>query len=397
MASLQRIDQVDVKGKVILLRVDLNVPVHNEKITDVSRIESHQETVQYLIKNGARVLLLSHFKRPTDGFEARYSLKPMLPTLRDYFSPHIRFHPIDESLPMHVKAMKEGDITCLENIRFHQGELENNPEFAKSLAQVADFYVNDALSVSHRAHASVVGIPDLLPHAAGFALSKELEALENVMHDPKRPIMAIVAGSKISTKLKVLHNLIKKVDTLAIGGGIANTLLHAKGHDVGWSLVEKDLKEEAIKIMEAAENNECQLLLPSDVRICQEVSPTASVHLVDIHHVPSDYKILDIGHESAKNICDHIKGARTLIWNGPLGLYENPPFNHGTNVVAQCVKHFTEQGNLYSVVGGGETVAALRQEKVLESMSFVSMAGGAFLEYLEGRELPGIKALFTNE
>ncbi len=397
MAGFRTLDDLDVAGKRVLVRVDLNVPMKDGVVGDRTRLERVVPTLADLADRGARVILLAHFGRPKGARVDDMSLAPVAEALAETLGRPVGFARdcIGPVAAEAVADMSDGDILLLENLRFHAGEEKNDPAFAAALAQSGDLYVNDAFSAAHRAHASTEGLAHLLPAAAGRAMQGELEALESALGNPARPAMAIVGGAKVSTKLDVLGNISGKVDQLVIGGGMANTFLHAQGVDVGASLCERDLADTARQIMQTATTNGCEIVLPVDAVVAASLAEGVDTKIVDIGQVPGDAMILDIGPRAAEDIAARIAACRTVLWNGPVGAFEVPPFDVATNRIAQAVADATIGGTLTSVAGGGDTVAALAHAGVEQHMTYVSTAGGAFLEWLEGKDLPGVKALET--
>lgn len=395
MTMYKTIDDLDVAGKRVLVRADLNVPMKDGKVTDTTRIDRTAPTLNELAGKGARVIVMTHLGRPKGGPSAEFSLKPVAEALAKSCGKPVAFATdcIGEVAEKAVAAMKNGDILMLENVRFYGQEEKNDPEFAKKLAKLGDLYVSDAFSTAHRAHATTEGLAHLLPAAAGRLMQAELDALTAALAVPKRPVMAIVGGAKISTKLDLLGNLSKKVDMLVIGGGMANTFLNAQGVNVGKSLCEHDMAEAARKILEEAKKGSCQIVLPVDAAIAAELKEGVAVQTVAIDKVPSDQMILDVGPKTIVDLCQRLGGCKTLLWNGPLGAFETKPFNKGTNEVAQKAVELTKKGGLLSVAGGGDTVSALAKAGAEEGFSYVSTAGGAFLEWLEGKDLPGVAVL----
>ena len=388
-------DLPDVTGKRILVRVDINVPMDGDKVTDLTRIVRISPTITELSDLGARVVLLAHFGRPKGQVVPEMSLRPVVPALAEVFDRDVAFADdcCGEPAINAIAAMQNGDILLLENTRFHPCEEKNNPPFGKELADLGDIYVNDAFSAAHRAHASTVGIAEHLPAYAGRTMQAELEALQKGLGAPAHPVIAIVGGAKISTKLDLLGNLLSKVDHLVIGGGMANTFLAAKGVAVGKSLCEHDLAETARSIMQRAGDEDCEIILPSDVVVAEAFEANAPNQVVAAGEVPADGMILDAGPETVATISDRIASARTLVWNGPLGAFEIPPFDKATVEAAKVAAEHTLDGTLISVAGGGDTVAALNHAGAAKDFSYVSTAGGAFLEWMEGKELPGVAAL----
>ncbi|MCK5297182.1 MAG: phosphoglycerate kinase [Alphaproteobacteria bacterium] len=396
MASFKTIDDIDVAGKRVFLRADLNVPMKDGKITDTTRIDRTVPTITDLIAKGAKVIVASHFGRPKGQRIDSMSLKPVANAL----SKALNGRPVafaEDCVGLEaekaVNSLEAGGVVLLENLRFHSSETINDPTFAKKLADLADVYVNDAFSSAHRAHASTEAITRQLPHAAGRLMQAELEALEKALGNPIRPVAAVIGGAKVSTKLELLGNMVEKVDVLIIGGGMANTFLFAQGVDIGKSLCEKDMADTAREVLEKAKKHNCEIILPSDVVVADKFAERASYKTVSANDVPEDMMILDSGSKSAKEVADKLESCQTLIWNGPLGAFEIKPFDSATNMVARKAAELTKQGKLLTVAGGGDTVSALANAGVQEDFSCISTAGGAFLEWLEGKELPGIKAL----
>ncbi len=390
------LDDMTVAGQRVLVRGDLNLPVQDGRVTDTTRIDRMLPTLRELMDKGARVVVISHFGRPKGQVVPEMSLAPVADALSQALGgTKVAFAEdcIGDAAKAVVDGLADGEIALLENLRFHPGEEANDAGFAGELAALGDLYINDGFSVSHRAHASTEAVARLLPAAAGRNMQAELEALESALGDPKRPVLALVGGAKVSTKLAVLGNLIEKVDALVIGGGMANTFLHALGTDVGASLCETDLADTAREIMAKADAAGCEIILPSDVVIAEKLEAGAPADTVMTAAVPPGKMILDIGPDSAAALADRLGSVRTLLWNGPLGAFEFPPFDAATVTVAQAAAKCTEAGEMVSVAGGGDTVAALRHTGVADSFSYISTAGGAFLEWLEGKELPGVAAL----
>ena len=394
MSAFRTLDQVEVKGKRVLVRADLNVPVENGVVTDATRIDRVAPSITELADKGAKVILLSHFGRPK-GRDAKNSLKPVVAELAHVIKRPVKFADdcIGETAEQAVAELRPGNILCLENTRFYPGEENNDPEFAKALAKLGDIYVNDAFSVSHRAHASTEGIAHLLPAYAGRTLQTELDALVKALEHPDRPLTAIVGGAKVSTKLDLLGNLLRKVDVLIIGGAMANTFLLAQGKKVGKSLFEKDLVEIAKKILDEARANKRQIILPVDAVVAEKYEAHAPSRVVDVDHVGDNDMILDIGPRSIEYAISELARSKTLVWNGPFGTFEIEPFDNGTDEVAEAAAELTQAGKLVSVAGGGDTVAALNAAGVADRLTYVSTAGGAFLEWLEGKALPGVEIL----
>jgi len=395
MPKFKTLDDLDVAGKTVLVRVDFNVPMSGGKVTDATRLERAAPTVRDLTKKGARVLLLSHFGRPKGKPNAEMSLKPLAAAFAKVLGQEVAFAGdcIGDKAETVASGLKDGEVALLENLRFHAGEEANDVAFVKALAALGDVYVNDAFSAAHRAHASTEGVARLLPSAAGRLMQAELEHLGAALEKPKRPLAAIVGGAKISTKLDLLGNLVAKVDMLVIGGGMANTFLNAVGVKVGKSLCEHDMAGTAKEILEKAKQAGCDVVLPTDAVVAAEFKAGAANETVSVKAVPQDRMILDVGPATAEHLAKRLATCATLVWNGPLGAFEIEPFDKATNSVAQAAAKLTKEGKLLTVAGGGDTVAALAHAGVLDDFSYVSTAGGAFLEWLEGKTLPGVKAL----
>lgn len=398
MPSFKTLDDLnDIAGKRVLVRVDLNVPVKDGKVTDVTRIERVAPTILELSQKGAKVILLAHFGRPKDGPSPDLSLSLIAPSVEEVLDHPVQTasDAIGDAAAAAIAAMTNGDILLLENTRFHKGEEKNDPEFVKALAANGDIYVNDAFSAAHRAHASTEGLAHHLPAHAGRTMQAELEALEKGLGNPTRPVVAIVGGAKVSTKIDLLMNLVKKVDALVIGGGMANTFLAARGTDVGKSLCEHDLADTARQIMIEAATAGCAIVLPEDGIIAREFKAGAANETVAIGAIPSDAMVLDVGPKSIEAIKAWIERANTLVWNGPLGAFEIEPFDKATVAAAKYAAERTKAGKLISVAGGGDTVSALNHAGVADDFSYVSTAGGAFLEWMEGKVLPGVAVLIA--
>lgn len=390
------IDDLPVAGRRVLLRADLNVPMKAGRVTDATRIERLVPTIQALCARGARVVLLSHFGRPDGRRQDSMSLAPLVPVLEAALGGRkVAFAAdcVGPDAEKVVAALRDGDVALLENLRFHPGEEANDPGFAAALAGLGDVFVNDAFSAAHRAHASTEALARLLPRAAGLLMRAELDALGRALDHPRRPLAAIVGGAKVSTKLDLLGNLVGKVDVLAIGGGMANTFLVAKGVKIGKSLAERDMADTAREIMKKAEARRCRIVLPVDAVVAAELKPGVATKTVAIDAVPDDQMILDVGPKSAAELATLLGECKTLVWNGPLGAFETKPFDASTVLVARAAADLTGAAKLNSVGGGGDTVAALAAAGVEEKFSYVSTAGGAFLEWLEGKTLPGVAAL----
>jgi phosphoglycerate kinase len=393
--SFRTLDNVDVAGKRVLLRADLNVPVRDGKITDRTRLERLTPTIRELAGKGAKVIVCSHFDRPKGKRVPAMSLEPVATALGEVLGQRVRFAEDCVGVPAQqsVERMAKGDVLVLENTRFHAEEEKNDTGFAGQMAKLADIYVNDAFSTAHRAHASTEAVAHVLPAYAGRLMQAELEALGKALGNPARPVAAIVGGAKISTKLDLLGNLVAKVNVLVIGGAMANTFLAAQGKGVGRSLQEQEMHGTARDILTNAKAAGCEVVLPSDVVVAAELKPGVATKTVGIDAVPADAMILDVGPATEGALERHLATLKTLVWNGPLGAFETPPFDAATTAFARAVAEATQKRGLLSVAGGGDTVSALRHAGVLEQMSYVSTAGGAFLEWLEGKTLPGVAAL----
>jgi len=395
MPRFRTVDDLDVSGKRVLVRADLNVPVKDGKVTDATRIERLAPTIEALIAKGAKVIVMSHFGRPK-GPDPSQSLRAVVePLSRAIGGRPVQFAPdcIGPEAERVVAALKPGEVALLENLRFHKGEETNDPGFAKALAALGDAYVDDAFSAAHRAHASIEALAHLLPAAAGKNMQAELEALGAALENPQRPVIALIGGAKVSTKLDLLNNLTDKVERLAIGGAMANTFLFAQGQPVGRSLCERELADTARAILAQAEKRGCEVILPVDAVTAETLERGVVTRTVGANAVPPTAMILDVGPQSVARIAAGFEASRTLVWNGPVGAFETPPFERATVALAKKAAELTGGGKLMSVAGGGDTVAALAMAGVMNQLSYVSTAGGAFLEWLEGRELPGVKAL----
>ncbi len=393
--AIRTLDGVVVAGKRVLLRADLNVPVHDGKISDLTRLERLCPTIRELSVKGARVVVLSHFDRPRGKRVPSMSLAPVAAALGEVLGRKVRFAEDCVGLPAQqaIETMSDGDIAVLENTRFHAGEEANDPGFAAELAKLGDLYVDDAFSAAHRAHASTEGIAHLLPSYAGRLMQAELAALASALTTPARPVAAVVGGSKVSTKLDLLGNLVGRVDVLVIGGAMANTFLAAEGYDVAASLQEAEMHATARDILARAKAAGCEVVLPVDVVVAEALRAGVMTHTVSVDKVPAGQMILDVGPQTVALLQARLGALRTLLWNGPLGAFETVPFDTGTVAFAYAVAAATQTDGLCSVAGGGDTVAALRQAGVLEKLTYVSAAGGAFLEWLEGKTLPGVAVL----
>ena len=395
MSAYRTLDSASLKGKRVLLRVDLNVPMENGKVADATRIDRVLPTIREIADKGGKVIMMAHLGRPKGAPNEAYTLRPVAAAVAERLGRPVAFAAdcVGEPAAKAVAAMKNGDALLLENTRFHKEEEKNDPAFVEKLAALGDVYVNDAFSSAHRAHASTEGLAHKMPSYAGRAMQAELDALTLALGSPVRPVAAIVGGAKVSGKLELLSNLVKKVDILIIGGGMANTFLFAEGKAVGKSLCEKDLADTARAIMAAGRAAKCQILLPVDAAVAKELKPHAPSRFVDVDHVGDDEMILDIGPKSILAVEGALERARTLVWNGPFGAFETPPFDAATMQIARTAAFLTVDGKLKSVAGGGDTVAALNAAGVAEKFTYVSTAGGAFLEWMEGKALPGVEAL----
>jgi len=391
--SFRRIEDAP-NGVTALVRVDFNVPMQDGAITDDTRLRAALPTIKALTAKGCKVALLAHFDRPKGQRVPSMSLQPIAAPLAKLLGAPVAFADdcVGDAAKAAIAALPASGVILLENTRFHAGEEKNDPELAKQMAALGDIYVNDAFSAAHRAHASTEGIAHVLPAYAGKQMERELDHLDAALGNPKRPVLGIVGGAKVSTKLDLLKNLIAKLDKLAIGGGMANTFLYAQGVEIGGSLAEKDMADTAREIIAAAKGK-CELLLPLDVVVAREVKPHAEARMCGLKEIEADEKILDVGEKTVRHLREAMKHSHTLIWNGPLGVFEMPPFDQGTVLAAQSAAELVQAGKLIAVAGGGDTVAALHHAGVADEMTFVSTAGGAFLEWMEGKPLPGVEAL----
>jgi phosphoglycerate kinase len=396
MRNVRTLDGVDVAGKRVLLRTDLNVPMQEGVVTDATRIDRLAPTVRELAHKKARIILMSHFGRPK-GPDTENSLRALAPMIAERFGLPVAFAEdcVGAAAENAAAELKDGEILLLENLRFHAGEKSNDPAFAAALAKLGDIYVDDAFSAAHRAHASITGIAALLPTYAGRSMQSELKALDQALGAPKHPVAAIVGGAKISTKLNLLQNLVAKVDLLVLGGGMANTFLAARGVSIGKSLAEMDMLDTARAIETEAKKRGCEILLPVDGLAAEKFGPGQTAQTVSVDAVPANRMILDVGPDSVANIRERLASCRTVVWNGPLGAFEIPPFDSGTVAVARAVAELTRKGTLVSIGGGGDTVAALAAAGVEADFTYISTAGGAFLEWMEGKELPGVVPLLA--
>jgi phosphoglycerate kinase len=393
--KFRTLDGLYVKGKRVLLRADLNVPITDGKVTDHLRIARQAPTIRELAQKGARVIVLSHFGRPQGKVVASMSLKPVVEPLAEAIGRPVAFAEdcVGPKAEAAVKAMKDGEVLLLENTRFQPGEESNDPHFVRQLASLGDIFVNDAFSAAHRAHASTAGVAQLLPAYAGRAMEEELRLLEKALADPARPLMAVVGGAKVSSKIALLENMVDQVETMVIVGAMANTFLAAEGFAVGRSLYEPELLDTARKVIHMATESGCAILLPTDVVVARELSPDAAHRIVTTDQIAANEMALDVGPQTLVAFRHRLGTTKTLVWNGPFGAFETPPFDVGTVAAARLVGHQTTSGRLLSVAGGGDTVAALVHAGVEKDFTYVSTAGGAFLEWLEGKELPGVTAL----
>lgn len=394
MSNFKTIDDIQVTDKRVLLRADLNVPIHAGRISDFTRLARASNTINELLNRGAKVIVMSHFGRPDGRFDPTMSLAPIADGLSITTGRDVKFAVdcIGPEAEAAVARLQEGELLLLENLRFYEGEENNDPEFTASLAKLGDVFVNDAFSCSHRAHASIVGLAEHLPTAAGRLMQEELENLENILERPELPIAAIIGGSKISSKLTLLETLLEKVDMMIIGGGMANTFLKAQGHRIGRSICEDNLLDKAREIMAKAESKNCEIILPIDGVVTREFKEMAESRIVDIDNI-GDGMMLDVGPKTVNLAIEKLQQIKTVVWNGPLGAFEITPFDCGTTSLARAVSALTADGKIKSITGGGDTVSALARAGVKGSFTYLSTAGGAFLEWLEGKKLPGVAAL----
>jgi len=393
--SFKTLKDFDLKGKIILLRADLNVPTEGTTVTDTTRIDRLKPTIDFLVEKGARTLVLSHFGRPKGKVDPEFSLSFLPPELKKSWGQTVSFcdECIGSKAQSFAKGLKDGEVGLLENLRFHKGEEDNDAGFVKELAALGEIYINDAFSAAHRAHASTEGLAHVLPAGAGFLMEAELTALNAALENPKRPVAAVVGGAKISTKLELLGNLVTKVDYLILGGGMANTFMYAQGLSVGKSLCEKDMAEKAREIMDIAEDNKCTIVLPVDRILVREFGKDVPYEVASSENIADDQEAVDVGPGTVAQMEKLLSDCKTVLWNGPLGVFEVKPFDNGTNGVANVVAKLTQDGTVVSVAGGGDTVAALEKAGAADKFTYVSSAGGAFLEWLEGKTLPGVAAL----
>ncbi|WP_421788980.1 phosphoglycerate kinase [Hyphobacterium sp.] len=393
--GLRRIDDADVHGKRVLVRVDFNVPMKDGRITDATRLMAALPTISHLKREKAKVILLAHFGRPKGSRVPEATLAPVAPELADLLAAPVAFAEdcIGPDAEAAVAALEAGQVLLLENTRYHAGEEKNDPDFTAQLAKLGDLFVNDAFSAAHRAHASTAGLAEHMPAYAGLAMQRELDHLSQALTDPKRPVMAVVGGAKVSTKIALLENLVTKVDKLFVGGAMANTFIAAQGFGVGISLYEADFTATAKTIMAAARTHGCELILPTDLVCAEEFAPNPDTQTVSIEAIPAHMMALDCGSKTVDDIADHIDASDTLIWNGPLGAFETPPFDTSTVEAAKYAGQRCRGRKLIAVAGGGDTVAALNQAGAAGDFTFISTAGGAFLEWMEGKALPGVEAV----
>ncbi len=393
--TFRDLGQANIKGQRVLVRVDFNVPMEGGRISDDTRLRVALPTIWFLSTQGAKVVLIAHFDRPRGKRVAEMSLAPLVAPLSTLLDQPVYFAGdcIGPAAAKVVGALEDGGVAMLENLRFHAGEEKNDPAFIEALAANGDIFVNDAFSAAHRAHASTEGLARKLPAYPGLSMQRELEALDSALGNPQRPVIGIVGGSKVSTKLDLLKNLVTRLDKLAIGGGMANTFLYAQGHDVGASYCEKDLAETAREIIRLAGRNNCKLFLPLDIVVAERLGPGAAARVRGLGEVDDDERILDAGPETVARLKRAMENSKTLVWNGPLGVFEVPPFDTATVDIARHAADLVEAGKIVAVAGGGDTVAALNHAGVLDRFSFVSTAGGAFLEWMEGKALPGVACL----
>ncbi len=396
MPKFNRLRDCVVTNKNVIIRVDINVPLLQGKIEDDTRIKAIIPTLKYLAAQKAKVIVISHFGRPEGKIEPSMSIKPLVSRVQELVG-SVKVHFIDdcigEKVEKAVTATNYGEIIMLENLRFYKQETKNDPEFSRKLASLANLYVNDAFSCSHRAHASITGIPAILKSCAGFLMEAELDNLTNLLENAKKPMMAVVGGAKVSTKIDLLNSLATKAQTIVVGGGMANTFLYALGKNIGKSLCEKELKDTALKIIETAKQHDCKIILPEDIVAAKKFEQNAANHNIKLSEIAEDDLILDIGVESIKKLGEELQNHQTLVWNGPLGAFEIKPFNLGTENFGRIAAKLTKSGKLLSIAGGGDVVSALNGANLTEEFSYISTAGGAFLEWLEGKDLPGVTAL----
>jgi phosphoglycerate kinase len=394
-SSIKTLDGLDVKGKRVLVRADLNVPVENGQVADATRINRVLPTINALRENGAKVIVLSHLGRPKGERSPETSLRPVAEKLQELLGAPVRFFDdcVGPEVRSGLESLQDGDVAMLENLRYHKGETANDMEFAKELAALGDIYVDDAFSSAHRAHASVEAIAHLMPSYAGLLMMAEIDAVGRAIEDPKRPVMAIVGGAKVSTKIDVLSNLATCMDVIVVGGGMANTFLHAQGVNVGNSLCEPDFVDTVKEVAAKAKESGCEIMLPIDEVVAKEFAPGTEWKICDVNAIPSDMMVLDQGPKSIERLKERLREMKTLLWNGPLGAFEIEPFGKGTLALAHEAGKLSREGKLISVAGGGDTIRALNMAGVAQDFTYVSTAGGAFLEWLAGRQLPAVAAL----
>ena len=390
------VKDLDVKGKKVLVRVDFNVPLSKEnkgEIADDTRIKAALPTIDYLLENDAKVILMSHLGRPKGEANPEFALKPVAEWLENHYSDKFHFLPspevVDDKVIEEVENLKEGELALLENTRYVGGETKNDEEFSKKLASLADLYVNDAFGTSHRAHSSNVGVASILPSAVGFLIEKEIDVMGKALEDPEKPFVSILGGAKVSDKIGVIENLLTKVDTILIGGGMAYTFLKAQGKEIGKSLLEEDKMDLSLELLERAKEIGVEILLPVDVVIADEIAPGVETQIVDIDSIPADKEALDIGPKTAELFAEKIKAAKTVVWNGPMGVFEIKEFSNGTNEVAKALA----EADATTIVGGGDSALAIEMAGLKDKITHVSTGGGASLEFLEGKDLPGISAI----
>lgn len=400
MKKLNYLNDFNFRGKRVLVRVDLNVPIAHGAIVDTSRIERIIPTIKYLVKHKAKVILISHFGRPKGNFSLEMSLAPIVDSLNAFLAEDNKakfcIDCIGEEAENAVNSLKNGEVLLLENLRFYTGEEKNDPKFTAALAKLGDIYINDTFSCSHRSHASIVGLAEILPCGIGMLFQEEIGHISEILKHPKTPVAAIVGGSKISTKITLLYSLIEKTDLLVIGGGMANTFLKAQDHEIGKSLCEDNFLAQAKQILAAAIKHNCKIILPDDVMTSSSINDTRNCEIVNITNIAHDKMILDLGPITCNNIINELSKCKTIMWNGPLGAFEFPPFNVSTETIARAVAGYTKQNITTSIAGGGDIVAAIKASGLEDSFTYLSTAGGAFLEWIEGKIIPGIKALKDN-
>ncbi len=397
MSDFVKLKDCVVTNKNVLLRVDVNVPMKDGKVEDDTRIRAVMPTIQYLVDNKAKVIIVSHFGRPKGVVNKEMSLKPLVPAIEDKLATDSKVlfaeDCVGNDVAQKIADMNYGQVILLENLRFHKEEADNDEGFARKLASYANLYVNDAFSCSHRAHASIVGVANKLKSCAGLLLESELENLAIHIESAQKPMMAIIGGAKVSSKYSLINNLIGKADSVAIGGGMANSFLYALGHNIGQSLCEKDLKGDILKIIAKAKSNNCEIILPTDVVVTKKFENNAKAQIVKVSQVADDDIIGDLGKESLKNLGSAVKNHKTIVWNGPLGAFETKPFDNSTFGLARAIGYLTKNGKMVSIAGGGDVVSAINSVQVASEFTYLSTAGGAFLEWLEGKDLPGVAAI----